>query len=66
MPASKKLVFSALLLIAGVIGYLMEIKTGREDLLGHLGALVVLLMVGLWALSPVDREELTPAKARRE
>lgn len=56
MPASKKLVFSALLLIAGVIGYLIEIKTGREDLLGHLGALVVLLMVGLWALSPVDRE----------
>lgn len=51
MPASKKLVFSALLLIAGVIGYLIEIKTGREDLLGHLGALVVLLMVGLWALS---------------
>ena len=51
---------------AGVFGMRSEIKTGREDLRGHLGALVGLLMVGRWALSPVDREELTPAKARRE
>ena len=64
MPVSKKLVLSVLLLLAGGVGYVVEVKTGRTDLLWYLAAAVAALMVSLWALSPVSSNDTGNKKER--
>ena len=54
MPVDKKVMFSVLLLCAGVLGYWIEVAMGMERNIPYLIVLVVFLMLGLWSMSAVQ------------
>jgi hypothetical protein len=55
MPVGKKVMFSVLLLCAGVLGYWIEVAMGMERNIPYLIVLVVFLMLGLWSMSAVQK-----------
>ena len=57
MPVGKKVMFSVLLLCAGVLGYWIEVAMGMERNITYLIELVVFLMLGLWSMSAVQKKE---------
>jgi len=57
MPIGTKLVFSALLLCAGAVGYWVEKQTGTQQYVPYLAGLVSLLMLGLWSMSAVQKKD---------
>lgn len=57
MPVSKKVMFSVLLLCAGVLGYWIEVAMGMERNIPYLIVLVVFLMLGLWSMSAVQKKD---------
>jgi hypothetical protein len=57
MPVGKKVMFSVLLLCAGVLGYWIEVAMGMERNIPYLIVLVVFLMLGLWSMSAVQKED---------
>ena len=57
MPVGKKVMFSVLLLCAGVLGYLIEVAMGMERNIPYLIVLVVFLMLGLWSMSAVQKKD---------
>lgn len=63
MPIAKRLMFSLLLLIAGAIGYVIEKNTDKDGLAIAMVVLTVSLLVALWALAPVNRDERLVKKA---
>ncbi len=56
MPVGKKIMFSALLLGAGAFGYWLEVMRGMEENVYYLIALIVLLMLSIWTMSPVQKK----------
>lgn len=57
MPVGKKVMFSVLLLCAGVLGYWIEVAMGMERNIPYLIVLVVILMLGLWSMSAVQKKD---------
>ncbi len=57
MPVHKKVMFSVLLLCAGVLGYWIEVAMGMERNIPYLIVLVVFLMLGLWSMSAVQKKD---------
>ncbi|HQR16068.1 MAG: hypothetical protein GWN67_00755 [Phycisphaerae bacterium] len=57
MPVGKKVMFSVLLLCAGVLGYWIEVAMGMERNIPYLIVLVVFLMLGLWSMSAVQKKD---------
>ncbi|MBU0791863.1 MAG: hypothetical protein Q8S92_18035 [Hydrogenophaga sp.] len=57
MPVDKKVMFSVLLLCAGVLGYWIEVAMGMERNIPYLIVLVVFLMLGLWSMSAVQKKD---------
>ena len=57
MPVGKKVMFSVLLLCAGVLGYWIEVAMGIERNIPYLIVLVVFLMLGLWSMSAVQKKD---------
>ncbi|GAO27495.1 hypothetical protein ALISP_7340 [Alicycliphilus sp. B1] len=57
MPVGKKVMFSVLLLCAGVLGYWIEVAMGMERNIPYLIVLVVFLMLGLWSMSAVEKKD---------
>ena len=57
MPVGKKVMFSVLLLCAGVLGYWIEVAMGMERNIPYLIVLVVFLMLGLWSMSAVQKRD---------
>ena len=57
MPVGKKVMFSVLLLCAGVLGYWIEVAMGMERNIPYLIVLVVFLMLGLWSMSAVKKKD---------
>ena len=57
MPVGKKVMFSVLLLCAGVLGYWIEVAMGMEHNIPYLIVLVVFLMLGLWSMSAVQKKD---------
>ena len=57
MPVDKKVMFSVLLLCAGVLGYWIEVAIGMERNIPYLIVLVVFLMLGLWSMSAVQKKD---------
>jgi len=53
----KKVMFSVLLLCAGVLGYWIEVAMGMERNIPYLIVLVVFLMLGLWSMSAVQKKD---------
>ena len=57
MPVGKKVMFSVLLLCAGVLGYWIEVAMGMERNIPYLIVLVVFLMLGVWSMSAVEKKD---------
>ena len=57
MPVGKKVMFSVLLLCAGVLGYWIQVAMGMERNIPYLIVLVVFLMLGLWSMSAVQKKD---------
>lgn len=57
MPVGKKVMFSVLLLCAGALGYWVELEMKSDENIPYLLALVALLMLGLWSMSAVQKED---------
>lgn len=57
MPVDKKVMFSVLLLCAGVLGYWIEVAMGMERNIPYLIVLVLFLMLGLWSMSAVQKKD---------
>ena len=57
MPVGKKVMFSVLLLCAGVLGYWIEVAMGMERNIPYLIVLVVFVMLGLWSMSAVQKKD---------
>ena len=57
MPVHQKVMFSVLLLCAGVLGYWIEVAMGMERNIPYLIVLVVFLMLGLWSMSAVQKKD---------
>ena len=57
MPVGKKVMFSVLLLCAGVLGYWIEVAMGMERNIPYLIVVVVFLMLGLWSMSAVQKKD---------
>ena len=57
MPVDKKVMFSVLLLCAGVLGYWIEVALGMERNIPYLIVLVVFLVLGLWSMSAVQKKD---------
>lgn len=57
MPVGKKVMFSVLLLCAGVLGYWIEVAMGMERNIPYLIVLVLFLMLGLWSMSAVQKKD---------
>jgi hypothetical protein len=57
MPITKRILFTILVILAGAIGYLIELRSGSENLAIAMVILTVMMIVSLWALSPVNRDE---------
>ena len=57
MPVDKKVMFSVLLLCAGVLGYWIEVAMGMERNIPYLIVLVEFLMLGLWSMSAVQKKD---------
>lgn len=57
MPVGKKVMFSVLLLCAGVLGLWIEVAMGMERNIPYLIVLVVFLMLGLWCMSAVQKKD---------
>jgi len=57
MPFGKKLMFSVLLLLAGALGYWLELRAGTAENVPHLIALTALLMLGIWSMSAVAKKD---------
>lgn len=57
MPVKNKILLSILLIISALIAYAIDEVTQRQDLHIHLAITLLLLLLGLWSMSPVRREE---------
>lgn len=56
MPVGKKIMFSVLLLGAGAFGCWLEVMMGMEENISYLIALIALLMLSIWTMSPVQKK----------